>query len=126
MVRVDSSAGLVDVVARLHRSVPVCEVRGEVDASNVEAVLLRLEALVPQAAPGLVLDLSRTSYLDSAGVRILFELARRLRQGGQELRIVAPSDGGIVRRVLVLTALADVVPVHDEVDEAVAAVQARS
>jgi anti-anti-sigma factor len=126
MQPVSRSTSVVDVVARVDRSVPVCEVRGEVDASNVDAVFARLVATVRDGGLGLVLDLSRTSYLDSAGVRILFELARRLRQDGQELRIVAPSDAAIVRRVLVLTAVADVVAIHDDVDDAVAALLSRA
>jgi anti-anti-sigma factor len=118
------SAALVRVVARLDHSVPVCEVWGEIDASNVESVLDQVLACTAAEHPGLVLDLTSTAYLDSAGVRILFELARRLRSRRQELRIVVPPDG-IVRRVLVLTALADVVPLHDEAAEAVAVLRAR-
>jgi hypothetical protein len=48
-----------------------------------------------------------------------------LRTRRQELRIAVPGDG-IVRRVLVLTALADVVALHTEVDGATAALRARS
>ena len=63
--------------------------------------------------------------IDSAGVRILFELARRLRSLRQELRIAVPADG-IVRRVLVLTALGDVVPLETVAEDAVQALQARA
>jgi anti-anti-sigma factor len=122
---VSGSAGLVEVVPRVDRSVPICTVRGEIDASNVESVLERLLESVPDESPGLVLDLSHTVYLDSAGVRILFELTRRLRQRRQELRIAVALEG-IVRRVLVLTALADVVPLHDDVESAAAALRARA
>lgn len=117
--------GLVQVVERHIGSVPVCEIKGELDASNVEHVLERVVGSVPNEAPGMALDLAHTSYLDSAGVRILFELARRLRARRQELRIAVPSDG-IVRRVLVLTALGDIVPLDDDVDEAVRALEART
>ena len=118
------SAGLVNVVARVDAAVPICEVEGEIDASNVESVLEQLLRSAPEDSPGLVLDLTRTVYLDSAGVRILFELARRLRTRRQELRIAVPSNG-IVRRVLVLTALADVVPLHEDAADAAAVLRAR-
>ncbi len=120
-----NDTGLVQVFDRREGSVPVCEIRGELDASNVEHVLDRVLGNVPSEAPGLVVDLGRTSYLDSAGVRIMFELARRLRARRQELRITVPADG-IVRRVLVLTALADVVAVDDDVTSAVRALEART
>lgn len=119
-----SSAGLVNVVARVDATVPICEVEGEIDASNVESVLEQLLRSAPEDSPGLVLDLTRTVYLDSAGVRILFELARRLRTRRQELRIAVPSNG-IVRRVLVLTALADVVPLHEDAADAATVLRAR-
>src|SRR5437588_6560952 len=118
-------SGLVQVVDRHEGSVPVCEIRGELDASNVDHVLERVVGSVANEAPGMVLDLGHTSYLDSAGVRILFELARRMRARRQELRIAVPGDG-IVRRVLVLTALADVVPLDDDVGRSVRALQSRT
>lgn len=116
--------GVVQVVDRFDGSVPVSEIRGELDASNVDQVLDRVVGNCSHEAPGMVLDLSRTTYLDSAGVRILFELARRLRTRRQELRISVPATG-IVRRVLVLTALGDVIPLDEDVPAAVRALQAR-
>jgi len=120
-----SGTAVVRVDVRRDGPVPVCDVQGEMDASNVDTVLERVTEAVEPEAPGLVLDLARTSYIDSAGVRILFELARRLRTRRQELRISVPHDG-IVRRVLVLTALADVVPLHDETGDAVVALRRRT
>src|SRR5262249_3280897 len=111
---------LVQVVDRYEGSVPVCGLRGELDASNVEHVLERVIGSAANEAQGMVLDLTQTNYLDSAGVRILFELARRLRTRRQQLRIVVPGNG-VVRRVLVLTALGDVVPIDNEVADAVKA-----
>jgi anti-anti-sigma factor len=115
---------LVEVVPRQDRSVPVCELRGELDASNVDRVQATLLDCVGNDAPGLALDLTQTTYLDSAAVRILFDVARRLRTRRQELRLVVPQEG-VVRRVLVLTALADVVPIDEVVDDAVRALRAR-
>jgi anti-anti-sigma factor len=116
---------IVEVIARVESAAPVCAIRGEIDASNVDLVMERVLAATPPDGRGIVLDLAETRYLDSAGVRILFELARRLRARRQELRIAVPIEG-VVRRVLVLTALADVVPLHDDVDDAAAALRGRS
>jgi anti-anti-sigma factor len=121
----NNTTGLVQVHTRQDGSVPVCEVRGELDASNVEYVREQILDAATSEAPGMVIDLTETTYLDSAGVRILFELARRLRSRRQELRIAVPTDG-IVRRVLVLTALCDVVPLETVADDAVQALQARA
>ena len=49
-----------------------------------------------------MLDLSETDYLDSSGVRLIFELAERLGSRGQKLELVVPDDS-VIKRVLVLT-----------------------
>jgi anti-anti-sigma factor len=115
---------LVEVIPRHDRSVPVCELRGELDASNVDPVEASLLDCVGNDSPGLALDLTHTTYLDSAAVRILFDVARRLRTRRQELRLVVPPEG-VVRRVLVLTALADIVPIDENVDDAVRELRSR-
>lgn len=119
------SDSLVDVEVHHDDAVPICRIRGEIDASNVDAVLDRLLGCVGADEPGLVLDLEGTTYLDSAGIRVLFELSRQMRIRSQELRVAVPADG-LVRRVLVLTAFADVVPLHGDVADAVAAIRTRS
>jgi anti-anti-sigma factor len=119
------ATGLVQLRVRRVGSISVAEVDGELDASNVDDVLSQLVAKVSNQAPGLVLDLAPTQYLDSAGVRVLFELARLLRSRRQELRLSVPADG-IVRKVLVLTAVADVVPLHESVEAATAAMNSRA
>jgi anti-anti-sigma factor len=115
---------LVELIPRHDRSVPICELRGELDASNVDSVHAALLDQVPNDVPGLVIDLTTTTYLDSAAVRILFDIARQLQSSRQQLRLVVPPEG-VVRRVLVLTALVDVVPVDREVDNAVRALRER-
>jgi len=99
-------------------NVLVARVSGEVDLSNAASVTDRLIAATPNTATQLVLDLSRTRYLDSSGVRMLFELAQRLRNRGQELRLVVPDESN-VRRVLLMTEVERVVPMASTLDAAV-------
>ena len=91
---------------------------GEVDLSNADSVTERLVDAMPNSATALVLDLSGTQYLDSSGVRMLFELAQRLRNRGQDLELVVPDDSN-VKRVLLLTEVERVVPMSSSVDAAV-------
>jgi anti-anti-sigma factor len=97
-------------------SAMLARLEGEVDLSNAKAVREQLLASVPNTAAALVLDLSATEYLDSSGVRLIFELAERLRSRGQKLEIVVPGDS-FVRRVLVLTEVQSVVPMSATVAE---------
>lgn len=95
----------------------VAHVTGEVDLSNAGSVTERLVAGVPNTATALVLDMSRTDYLDSSGVRMVFELAQRLRNRGQDLGLIVP-EGANIRRVLMLTEVERVVPMSTSLDAA--------
>jgi len=88
---------------------------GEVDLSNARSVEEKLLAAVPNAASGLVLDLSPTHHLDSSGVRLIFELAERLDNRRQKLELVVPDDSP-VRRVLQLTEVHRLVPMFASLD----------
>jgi anti-anti-sigma factor len=101
----------------------VASVRGEVDLSNVDDIRTVVVDAVSHETEHLILDLSKTDYLDSTGVRLLFELAERLQGRRQQLRLVA-SDATLVRRVIVLTQLDQRVPLDRTLTEAIAAVEA--
>jgi anti-anti-sigma factor len=82
----------------------VVHVRGEVDISNARRLLAAIEDALTNETPTLILDLSGTTYLDSAGVQILFVLAERLKDRRHRLRLVVPEESP-VRAVLELTGL---------------------
>jgi anti-sigma B factor antagonist len=88
---------------------------GEVDLSNAPAIKQQLFDAVPNTAAALLLDLSDTVYLDSSGIRLIFELATRLATRGQRLELVIP-DHSLVKRVLVLTEVDKVVPLSHSVE----------
>jgi anti-sigma B factor antagonist len=102
-------------------NVVVARLSGEVDMSNSPYVSDELTHSVPNDAVALVIDLSEARYLDSAGIELLFELSRRLARRRQSLHLAVP-EGSSLRRVLVLTDIDSVAPMHDSVDSAVAAV----
>src|SRR5262245_20240772 len=91
----------------------VVQISGEIDLSNVDDVRNALAAALPDL-PVVVVDLSGTEYLDSAGITMLFRLANRLGYNRQELQLVVPPDAPI-RAVIRLTGLDKVIPVKDTV-----------
>jgi anti-anti-sigma factor len=109
---------LVELELERQADVAVARLDGEVDISNAKEVEAEIAAAVSNDAWALVVDLSRVRYLDSAGVRLLVGLARRLRTRGQELRIAIP-EGAPIKEVLVLSNLEEVAPLHATVEEAV-------
>lgn len=103
--------------------VVVARLTGEIDLSNAAQVGEDLTAAIPNSALGLVIDLTATDYLDSSGVHLVFDLADRLRQRQQQLRVVVP-EGAPIRRVLRIVELGGTVPVVATVDEAAAQIRA--
>lgn len=110
---------LADVHVDENDGVQVARVEGEVDISNVGEVRDAIVSEVRNDAIGLVVDLSATSYIDSAGIRLLFHLRSRLSGRGQQLRLVV-HPGSPIAGVFALTDLAGAVPSHATRNEAVA------
>ena len=105
--------------------VVVARITGEVDLSNASDVGDRIAEAIPNTALGLVVDLTATSYLDSSGVHLLFELAERLQRRQQQMRVAVP-EGGAIRRVLRIVELDATVPISPSADDAVAQIRARA
>ena len=101
----------------------VAHLEGELDLSNVVDVGDALAAAVSDGAVGLVADMGGIRHIDSAGVRMLFDLRRRLRQHRQGFALAVPADARI-RDVLELAAVGDTVPLLTDVESAVEAVRA--
>lgn len=108
-------------IAEEHRGdVAVAAIEGEVDASNVGDVGGRLRTLLTNHSTALVVDLSGTRYLDSAGINLLFELSSQLAAHQQTLRLVVP-DGSPVLRMFRIAGLASAIPTHGTCAQALAA-----
>jgi anti-anti-sigma factor len=106
----------VNVLARVtsarRRDVCVVSLRGEIDFSNAGDVSARIQNEVPDDVLRVALDLSETSYLDSAGIRLVLELAERLSERRVALTLVVPK-GAPIASVLELTDIGSVVEITD-------------
>jgi len=79
----------------------VAAVAGDIDGSNAAELRRGVAERVPATARSLIMDLTDTTYIDSTGVELLFELARRLSARRQIFTVVVPAGSGI-RKVLEL------------------------
>jgi stage II sporulation protein AA (anti-sigma F factor antagonist) len=105
------------VTVEEHDVGPVVGIRGEIDLSNSDALRADILPALPKDGQGMVLDLTHATYIDSSGIRFLFDLAQRLHANRQRLVLVV-SEAALVRRVVVLTKLEDAVPLVDTVGDA--------
>jgi anti-anti-sigma factor len=107
-----------------HGPILVASIIGEIDGSNASDLRLALADRLPSTANALILDLSETTYLDSAGIHTVFELGRRLAARRQALRLVVPQDSPM-RRVLELCAVDAVAPMDTELDASLRALDSQ-
>lgn len=90
-------------------AVEVAAIEGEVDASNVGEVGTRVRDLVTNRSVALVVDLTATTYLDSAGINLLFALDAELRERQQRLGLVIAPP---IARMASISGLTAAVPTH--------------
>ena len=95
----------------------VAKIDGEIDLSNAAELGAVIASRVPNEALGLVIDLTKIEYVDSAGIHVLFELRDRLKTRGQEIRLVIP-PGSRIFEALRLAHVAAVVPVFENLSAA--------
>jgi anti-anti-sigma factor len=82
---------LADVQTLVRDGILVVSVTGEVDMSNAENVGSAVVAAIPADVRGVVLDLSRVEYLDSAGVFVIQGVRQTLLARDQAFALVAPA-----------------------------------
>src|SRR5262249_57585859 len=111
-----------DVELSVRDGISVARVRGEIDLSNADSIFSTLSRAGAPTTAGLVVDLSGVDYLDSAGVQLLFRLARALGESDRTLRTVVPGDARI-RRGLELANVGGQVGVDESEDAALAHVR---
>jgi anti-anti-sigma factor len=91
--------------------VPIVTIEGEIDASNSREIAGRMRGALSNQAKVLVVDLTPTTYIDSAGINILFQLATELSERQQELHVVVAAASPIAR-MLAIVGLEHAVPTH--------------
>ena len=104
--------------------VTVLELLGEHDLATVD----ELAAAIDQALtsrPGLVIDLSETTFMDSTVVHLLVNAHQVLEARGHEL-IVQVTEASAVLRVLQLTQLDTALGIARDRDEAIASANGRA
>jgi anti-anti-sigma factor len=110
---------LADVHFESIEGVVVAHLTGEIDMSNADEVADALSAQTPADARALVLDLREVGYLDSAGIRLIYNLRGRLEHLGQQLRLVV-EPGGPITDALRVADVPRAVGAVETVDAAVA------
>jgi anti-anti-sigma factor len=103
-----------------HDGVPVVRPREDVDAANAATLREQLADCVDPSTDRLIVDLSGTRYIDSAGIDMLFRLAELLRQRRTQLLLVIDPESHLAR-LAEIVGMARSMPIHASVQEALGA-----
>jgi anti-sigma B factor antagonist len=91
---------------------------GELDLSNRDALEEAISAARAKQPEALVLDLTALTFMDSSGLRILLDTWNEAQLSERRLTLVVPKDG-LVRRVLEVSGCNGVLPIVDQLADAV-------
>ena len=105
----------VDLSTREGDGHVVVALRGELDIADAVSVAAALAAVAARDLE-IIVDLTGLEFIDSSGVAALARGRKHARLAGGDLVLAAPQEQ--VLRVLTLTRLIEVFPVHPSVDEA--------
>lgn len=83
------------------------DVSGDVDLSNASDVETQLMAAIPNRATDVDLDLDEVTYLDSAGLQVVFALTVKLRRLQIDLRILA-AEGTPARHAIDMAGMSSI------------------
>jgi anti-sigma B factor antagonist len=97
----------------------VFTVKGEIDLETAPRLKSRLREAVDNGSHNIVVSLAAVEFMDSSGLGVLIGGLKRCKEGGGTLALVSPRRP--VRKVLSVTGLDQVFPIHDTVDEATSA-----
>jgi anti-anti-sigma factor len=95
----------------------------EIDLTNAEGLRDALLSALNSGALGLVVDMTATTFIDSAGVTALVRASRRAAASEATVRLAATSPA--VLRVLNLVGIDQLIEVYPSVTEAVASLPAQ-
>ena len=93
---------------------------GRFDIAGAEAVDLKMNVLAGTKKL-ILIDMQKVSFLGSMGLRTIVSAARAVKGRGGKIAVFGPDQG--VEKVLTMSGVNAIVPIHHDLDSAMAALQ---
>ena len=113
---------MLEVDQRTVDGAVVLAVRGELDLANKRAMHAALEDALADAGRAVIVDLSDVRFMDSTGLALMLNAARRLTRRQLGFAVACPADGP-VRRAFDVAGLEDCFKIATGVNDALAGAQ---
>lgn len=112
----------LEVAVREDAGVVILSAKGEVDVWTADILRQSLRDVQAEGEPHVIVDLTEVPFVDSTGIGVLVGALKRARETGGSLHLVVVSAG--VRKVLAITSLDQIFPVHESLSDAISAAAA--
>jgi anti-sigma B factor antagonist len=97
------------------KEIPVVKPIKEIRVRTIIGLRTIFEEIEAQASPRVAIDLSDVTYIDSSGIGLLLNFAKRLKAGGRRLYLFNPSND--VKAFLYIAELDEVIPFFNSFDD---------
>lgn len=111
----------VETTLRHRNDVPVLDVIGEIDIYTTPQFKEAVSAAIEEGKPGIVINMTKVTYMDSSGFGTLLSATKRLRPVDGALYLAGCNDA--ITRMLQITRLNTIFGTYASEDEAVAAAE---
>lgn len=109
----------MEIITREHLiRIHIIEISGRLEAFTVAQPRDQQTRLINGGGKNFIVDLSKTSFMDSAGMSALVSLLKQSRHAGGEVVLVKPTDPAAYR-ILALTRFDRVFTIVDTIEAAV-------
>lgn len=109
---------MITIDEREQQGIVVFALEGRVDTQGAVAMDTTLHAAVGEGKTRMILDMSRVTYISSAGLRTLADVLTRTTNAGGDLKLVSVNPR--VARVLEIIGFMNFFSIYDSVQAAVA------
>ena len=107
----------VKITTKEYKRVDLIQVDGRIDSSTAPQLEQALTKIIDEGRYRIVVDLSETDFMSSAGLREIVTALKKAKRGAGDLRLAQPSDR--VREVLEMAGLDTIFRIFSTQAEAV-------
>ena len=106
--------------SELNNGIRLIKLNGTLDVSGVSRVELEFVRRCAGENVCVLVDLSKVNYISSIGIPLLINSAKAVVRNGGRMALVNPQNN--VENILELTGIPLIIPIHHDLDTAVAAI----
>ena len=110
----------LQIRAERRTDVTIAFTSGRIDGANASEALSALESIIDEDVPVLLLDFEELTYISSAGLRVLLQIARQLNQRSAALRVCSLSQA--VGEVIRVSGFDAFITVHSDLSAALSSI----